>query len=200
MNNAALSESLLRQVEFLKEVEKLKLVNRKNRVFGGARFENSAEHSWHVALMAVILGQYVEEDIDLLKVIKMLLIHDLVEIDAGDTWLYSPDADAAFQEEEIAANRLFAILPLEQQTEFTALWREFQTKTTAEAKFVSAIDGVQPLLNHLVTGNPSEGVISLETGRAKKEYIRSSAPKLWKLVENLIALSVEKGLYRQKNR
>ena len=93
MTSISLPEALLKQVDFLKEVEKLKLVNRANRTLAGDRFENSAEHSWHVALMAVILSKHTQVSIDLLKVVKMLLVHDVVEIDAGDTWLYSSDCE-----------------------------------------------------------------------------------------------------------
>jgi putative hydrolase of HD superfamily len=196
MTNLMIPEGLRRQVEFLKELEKLKLVKRANRTLDSGRFENSAEHSWHVALMAVILSQHSPSNIDLLKVVKMLLIHDVVEIDAGDTWLYSPDAHVASQTEAVAAERLFGILPLPQRSEFIALWREFEARATDEAKFASSIDGIQPLLNHLMTGDPEKGTIALEKVRAKKEYIRSSAPELWGLVEMIIESSTAKGLYR----
>lgn len=196
MTKVSVPEGLLRQVEFLKEIEKLKLVNRANGTLAGNRFENSAEHSWHVALMAVILGQYSGRNIDLFKAVKMLLIHDVVEIDAGDTWLYSTDSNGTSRAEEVAAERLFGLLPPEQRSEFLALWREFEARSTDEAKFASAIDGIQPLLNHLITGNAGNEPISLEKVRARKEYIRSSAPELWGLVEMLIDSSVAKGLYR----
>ena len=186
--------SLDHQISFLREVEKLKGVNRANRTVDG-RFENSAEHSWHVALMALLLEEHASETIDMLKVVKLLLIHDLVEIDAGDTWLYESNQDSKLQAETDAANRLFSLLPNDQKEEYLNLWKEFENCNSEEARFASAIDGIQPLLNHLVTGRVEDGKIPVESVRSKKKYINEYAPKLWKLVEELIDESVSKGLY-----
>jgi len=186
--------SLIDQISFLREVEKLKGVNRANRTIDG-RFENSAEHSWHVALMALLLEEHASSTIDMLKVIKLLLIHDLVEIDAGDTWLYETNQESKLEAETKAASRLFSLLPEEQRSEYLNLWNEFESCHSEEAKFASAIDGIQPLLNHLVTGRVEDGVIPVEMVRNKKKYISEYAPKLWGLVEELIEESVSKGLY-----
>jgi putative hydrolase of HD superfamily len=191
MNTSALRE----QMSFLREVEKLKGVLRANKTVDG-RYENSAEHSWHVALMALLLEEHASSAIDMLKVIKLLLIHDLVEIDAGDTWLYEENQESKLEDETKAAIRLFSLLPENQKDEYVMLWHEFESRSTEEAKFASAIDGIQPLLNHVVTGNLEDGVIPLEKVRSKKMYISEFTPKLWDLVEELIEESVSKGLYK----
>lgn len=177
------ASSLNGQIIFLREVEKLKGVNRANRTIDG-RFENSAEHSWHVALMALLLEEHASSIIDMLKVIKLLLIHDLVEIDAGDTWLYETNQESKLEAETEAAIRLFSLLPKDQKEEYLNLWNEFESCHSEEAKFALAIDGIQPLLNHVVTGNAEDGVIPVEKVRSKKKYIREYAPKLWELVES----------------
>lgn len=181
-------------LEFVKEVEKLKSVTRGNRTLD-CRQENSAEHSWQVGLMTVMLTEYARNDIDVLKTVKMLLIYDIVEIDAGDTWLYSEDQSEKIDSEKRAADRIFNILPNEQAKEFKTLWYEFNDRRTNEAKFAAAIDGLQPLINHLVTSKASGGTIPVELVRQKKTYIKDFAPGLWYSVERLIYESVEKGLY-----
>lgn len=178
----------------MREIEKLKSVIRANKTLDG-RFENSAEHSWHVALMAILLEEYASSDLDMLKVTKLLLIHDIVEIDAGDTWLYKENQSIKQSSEASAANRLFSLLPEIQRDEYFNLWNEFENRSSEEAKFAAVIDGIQPLLNHLITGNSIDGVIPIEKVIAKKEYIKSFAPKLWPLVENLITESKHLGLY-----
>ncbi len=190
MSSIALKE----QITFLREIEKLKAVYRANKTVDG-RFENSAEHSWHVALMALVLEEHARSSLDMLKVAKLLLIHDIVEIDAGDTWLYDENQDLKLDAETKAANRLFSLLPENQKEEYINLWSEFENRSTEEAKFASVIDGIQPLLNHLITGDPNDGVIPVEKVRSKKEYIRDFAPKLWNFVEDLINESERLGLY-----
>ncbi len=188
------STALKEQITFLREIEKLKGVLRANKTVDG-RFENSAEHSWHVTLMAVMLEEHASNSLDMLKVTKLLLIHDLVEIDAGDTWLYETNQDSKRELETKAANRLFSLLPEKQKEEFLGLWNEFENRSTEEAKFASAIDGIQPLLNHLITGDAKDGVIPVKKVRSKKEYIKEFTPRLWRLVEELIVESERKGLY-----
>lgn len=185
---------LKQQIHFINEVEKLKTVSRANKTLDG-RFENSAEHSWHVALMAQVFEKYAPVDIDMYKVTKLLLIHDIVEIDAGDTWLYAEDQSHKRAIEEKAATRIFSILPGEQGDEFRALWHEFENRLSYEAKFAAAIDGINPLINHLLTGSPDDGVIPVEKVLAKKSFIKICAPTLWPLVESVIEESVEAGLY-----
>ena len=188
------STSLHRQISFLREIEKLKVIARNNKTLD-SRFENSAEHSWHVAIMALLLEEHAENSLDMLRVTKLLLIHDIVEIDVGDISIYDPDQDSKAQEEREAAHRIFSILPDTQNEEYLSLWIEFEERSTEEAKFASVVDGIQPLLNHLLTGDPQDGVIPVEHVRSKKEYIARYAPKLWNLVEELIEESKIKGLY-----
>ena len=196
--NAICKESSLFELdsafEFLSEIEKLKAITRGNKTLDG-RQENSAEHSWHVCLMAILLSDFANTEIDLLKTVKMLLIHDIVEIDAGDTWLYNEEYAEKLHSEELAADRIFDLLPKGQAVEFRGLWEEFEARQSNEAKFASAIDGLQPLLNHVVTGNALDGVISVDLVWERKDYIKEFAPKLWAKVEQLINESVAKGLY-----
>ena len=185
---------LQQQLAFLREIEKLKSVTRANRTFDG-RQENSAEHSWHVALMALILQEHAETELDMLKVVRLLLIHDLVEIEAGDTWLFAADQQDKVVRETTAAHNLYALLPAGQQSEYLALWQEFEARTTPEAQFAAAIDGIQPLLNHLLTGDPADATVTVEQVLAKKRYIQHAVPKLWEMVEQLIEESVVRKLY-----
>lgn len=190
MNTTALGQ----QIAFICEIEKLKGVTRVNKTLDG-RDENSAEHSWHVALMALLLEEHARTRLDMLKVARMLLIHDLVEIDAGDTWIFAEDQSSKLETETRAANRLFALLPEEQRDEYLNLWHEFEDRTTEEARFAAVIDGIQPLLNHLLTGSVKDGVVAATRVREKKAYIREYAPKLWDLVDDLITRSISRGLY-----
>src|SRR5688500_5940105 len=121
-----LSESLLKQIDFIKEIDKVKYIQRKTKLLNSDRNENDAEHSWHLALMAIVLAEHSNEPIDLFKVIKMVLIHDIVEIDAGDTFIYDTNkSHANTHEERLAANRIFGLLPKEQANELIAIWEEF---------------------------------------------------------------------------
>ncbi|HEY0735232.1 MAG TPA: HD domain-containing protein [Herpetosiphonaceae bacterium] len=197
-----ISDRLAQQLAFLNEVEKLKLVYRRNKTVDQARYENSAEHSWHIALMALILAEHADApNIDLFRVLKMLLIHDLVEIYAGDTWLYDLQATQIQAENEtIAARRLFELLPEDQAAELHDLWSEFVARETAEAAFAAAIDGLQPLLNHLLSGTPDdqEGVPSRGDVLRRKQYIAASSHTLWDVAQTVIEESTNRGLYRSQ--
>src|SRR5687767_10013529 len=121
-----MESDILKQVAFIKEIDKLKYIQRKTRLFQSDRHENDAEHSWHLAMMAIVLGKHSDKPVDILKVLKMVLIHDIVEIDAGDTFIYDTIKDHINSEEElIAAKRIFGILPEEQAEEFISIWQEF---------------------------------------------------------------------------
>ncbi len=146
-------ERLLQQIQFLVEIDKLKTVLRQTRLIDADRRENSAEHSWHLAVAAMVLAEHANDSIDLAKVLKMVLIHDLVEIDAGDTFCYdyAGYADKALREER-AAERIFGLLPQEQGREFRALWQEFEEWATPEARFAAALDRFMPVLHNLHTG------------------------------------------------
>ena len=140
-------ERLEKQMEFILEVDKVKKIVRQTYLSDASRKENDAEHSWHLALMAVLLKEYSNEEVDLAKVIPMVLIHDLVEIDAGDTYAYDEaGAETKRERETKAADRIFGLLPGDQGTWFRELWEEFEAYETAEAKFAHVLDNAQPLL------------------------------------------------------
>jgi len=188
-----------KQINFINEIEKLKAVKRQNLTLDNKRQENSAEHSWHLAMMAMTLLEQCESpEVNQLRVIKMLLIHDLVEIYDGDTFLYDEEARSiASQKEELALKKLVSLLPEDQANEFTKLWYEFELSETEDAKFAGSLDALQPLLNHLVTApnNYNPHNIKVEKVIQKKELIKRNTPKLWSIVEETISKSVEKGLY-----
>ena len=194
-------ERLSSQLAFLDEIEKLKVVYRRNQTVDRARFENSAEHSWHVALMALVLAEHAGRPaLDVLKVVKLLLIHDLVEIYAGDTWIY--DAQAAkdqAQREARSAQRLFGMLPADQAAAFRALWDEFEARNTPESSFAAAIDALQPLTNHLLSGaaDPAEPTPTRDEVIQRKRHIAASSPALWKAAQSIIEASARAGLYRE---
>lgn len=142
-----MDERLKKQMDFLLEADKLKFISRQTYLSDGKRKENDGEHSWHLALMAVLLSEYSNEKIDLVKVITMVLIHDIVEIDAGDTYAYDAVGNQSKREREVkAADRIFNILPQDQAEKFRQLWEEFEAYETPEAKFAHVCDNVQPLM------------------------------------------------------
>lgn len=191
---------LTQQLAFLDEIERLKVVYRRNRTLDRSRQENSAEHSWHVAMFALVLAEHGSApDLDLFKVIRMLLIHDLVEVHAGDTWIYDGAAvSGQARTEEAAAAKLFGMLPADQVTEFMSLWLEFEQRESAEAKFAASLDSLQPLSNHLLSGDPHDegprpGALEVMD---KKRHIAASSEKLWEAAQELIRESAVRGLYR----
>jgi putative hydrolase of HD superfamily len=145
-----ISETLLQQLEFIKEIDKLKYIQRQTSLFKSSRQENDAEHSWHLAMMVIVLAEYANEPIDVLRVLKMVLIHDIVEIDSGDVFYYDTQVSHANREEEyVAAQRIFGLLPRKQATDFISLWEEFETGETPDARFAKAIDRLAPMMqNH----------------------------------------------------
>lgn len=194
------STNLLRQIEFIKEVDKLKYILRKTKLLNSDRAENDAEHSWHLALMAVVLVEHANFPVDLLKVIKMLLIHDLVEIDAGDTFIYdtlkSHDNTA---EEREAAQRIFGLLPDHQANELMAIWEEFEERQTNEAKFARAMDRLEPLLQNTSNngGTWTEFGVNYEQVYTKKQVIQYGSATIWQYAEQLLNDSVEKGILKK---
>lgn len=146
-------ERLARQIEFILEIDKLKQIIRRSYLINGERRENTAEHSWHLAMLALVLAEHANEPVDLLRVLKMVLVHDIVEIDAGDTFLFDTAGglDKAVREEK-AADRLFGLLPADQASELRLLWEEFEARETAEAHFANAVDRLIPLLLNYQSG------------------------------------------------
>lgn len=196
------SDRLRAQFLFILEVEKLKQVLRRTPLLDGSRRENDAEHTWELALMAVVLAEHADEAIDLLRVLKMILIHDIVEIDAGDTFIY--DAAALTDQEareKIAADRIFGLLPPDQAADFRALWDEFEARETTEARFARAMDRLQPLLHNFFTGGGTwhtPGVTSADV-TARKSPIGASSESLWEAAQAIIAEGVERGCLKPGN-
>lgn len=188
---------LMQQLAFILEVEKLKTVLRKTPLLDRSRVENDAEHTWQLALMAMVLSEHSRETVDLLRVIKMLLVRDIVEIDAGDTFAYDHVARTTQAERELkAAERIFAILPADQAVEFRALWDEFELKATAEARFANAMDRLQPTLHNFFTEGgtwKTPGVTSDDVER-RTAPIAISSDVLGKLCKELIESAVEQGI------
>ena len=190
-------EPLDGQIRFVLEADRLKTVLRQSPISDGSRRENSAEHSWHLALMAVVLAGHAPPGTDLGRVGAMLVLHDLVEIDAGDLFLYS-GADALARQEEAeraAADRIFAILPAPQAAEVRGLWEEFEERRTPEARFARALDRLQPmLLNMLNDGGTwmSHGV-PLERVLASVNLIEEGSASLGAYARTMIATAVERG-------
>lgn len=195
-----LNENLLRQINFIKEIDKVKYIQRKTKLFNSDRNENDAEHSWHLAVMAIVLAEHSNEDIDVLKVVKMVLIHDIVEIDAGDTFIYDTQKDHSNTDEErLAANRIFGLLPKEQAEELIAVWEEFEAGETKEAKFAKAMDRLEPLLQNTSNegGTWNEFGVGYNKVYEKKKVIDNGSNTIWHFAEKLINDSVEKGILKK---
>ena len=185
------------QINFLKEVDKLKNIIRRNYLCDGNRFENTAEHSWHLALMVMTLAEHANNEIDTLKTILMLLIHDLVEIDAGDTYCYDSTAnETKAKREEEAANRIFSLLPLDQQQVYHQLWREFEERETPESQFANAVDRLMPLIQNVETGGKTwqKNHISESQVLERNLPINDGSAVLWNYAKFLIKSSVTKGI------
>ncbi len=196
-----MQERLLQQIKFITEIDKLKQVFRQNIVIGTKRNENDAEHSWHLAVMAMIFSEYsIEKNIDIFKVIKMLLIHDLVEIDAGDTFCYDEKGyEDKDEREQKAAQRLFNILPFDQAHEFYKLWQEFEKLRTPESRFAACLDRLQPLiLNYNTHGHTwkKPGVTS-EKVLKRNGLLKENAPELWKYMIEVIEDAITKGYLKR---
>lgn len=175
--------TLDRQLAFLREIDRLKSIVRLSPLIDRSRRENSAEHSWHLAMYALVLAEHAAEPVDVQRVVKMLLIHDIVEIDAGDVPFHVPETHAGQGERErLAAERLFGLLPDDQATEFRALWDEFEAAASAEARFAKALDRFQPMLHNAATdgGTWVECQVTLEQVEARcRPPIERGAPVLW---------------------
>ncbi len=184
-----------KQLDFIFEVDKVKSIFRKTKLFNGSRFENDAEHSWTICLMAFLLKEYSNFPIDIEKVVFMLIIHDIVEIYANDTFLYSVERDMAHNKEELAAKRIFGMLDLDQSKKFLDIWYEFEERKTNEAKFASVFDRIEPILQNYKT----EGITWKKHGIRKSQvieknkHIEEGSKEIWGFVLKLINMCVEKG-------
>ncbi|SLM61812.1 MULTISPECIES: HD domain-containing protein [Dickeya] len=183
-------------VQFLMEIDKLKSVQRRSKVIGTDRQEDSAEHSWHFAVAVMSLTPYAAPDIDITRVLKMALIHDIVEIDAGDVLVYDLKArEAIQQQEQAAAIRIFGLLPQPQHDQFLALWHEYEAGETAEARFALMIDRVMPVLMNLHNGGQSwvEHGIRLEQVLSRNAFIGDINPALWGYLQQHLEEAQAKG-------
>ena len=167
-----MNDRLKKQIDFFLELDKMKNLYRQTYVLHEDRKENDAEHSWHIAVTALLLSEYANKEIDINKTVKMLLIHDVVEIDAGDTYCYDADGNSTKAErEEKAAQRIFGLLPDDQKKEYYSLWREFEDSATNEARFAAVMDRIQPLLMNYT----KEGISWKEHGIAKEQVLGRNA-------------------------
>lgn len=199
MNNSTRDRSparLAQQIQFIVEIDKLKGILRQTLLTDRSRRENSAEHSWHIAFMAILLAEYAPVPVDVLRVVKMLLIHDLVEIDAGDTFCYDLQHNQSKAERETqAADRLFGLLPADQAIELRSLWEEFEAQSTPEAQFAASLDRLQPMLNNYHTEGGTWKLHNITRDRVlhRAAPIAAGAPPLWDFVQQLIDDSVAAG-------
>lgn len=191
-----MKERLEKQINFILELDKMKNLYRQTYVLHEDRKENDAEHSWHIAIMAILLSEYANSDIDSAKVIKMLLLHDIIEIDAGDTYCYDSVGNSTKAErEEKAAQRIFGLLPEDQCTEFYSLWHEFEDSVTKEARFAAVLDRLQPLMLNYTKGGISwqEHGIHKEQVLKRNENYFSEADELAELIKSVINDAEKKG-------
>ena len=184
------------QMKFILEIDKVKNVFRQTYLADGNRKGNDAEHSWHMAIMAFLLKEYAQEEVDIMRVVLMVLIHDLVEIDAGDTYAYDLDGLQTKREREVkAAERIFGLLPKDQEEQFRELWDEFEAYESAEAKYAHMLDNFQPLmLNDALDGK------SWKEHKVKKSQIYSrnaktmeGSEKIWEYMKDLVQKNIDRG-------
>lgn len=189
-------ERLERQIAFILEIDKLKSVLRRSYLLNETRHENTAEHSWHLSVMALVLAEHASVEVNTLQVLKMLLVHDIVEIDSGDTYIYDAagnDTKAAREQE--AARRIFGLLTPDQDAEITQLWQEFEARETPEAKFAAALDRLMPLLHNYHTQGRSwreHGITEVQVLRLNS-HMAGGSQTLWEYAEALIHEAAAKG-------
>lgn len=191
-----MDERLKRQLTFALEIDKAKNIFRQTHLSGKGRNENDAEHSWHLALMAYLLREYANEEVDITKVMLMCLIHDIVEIDAGDTYAYDTEGlQTQKAREDAAKERIFSILPEEQKTELIAIFDEFEQYQTPEAKFAHAMDNLQPLiLNHSNDGGDwKEHDVTAENVYKRQSKTALGSEKLFEVTDQILQENIRKG-------
>jgi putative hydrolase of HD superfamily len=191
------SDRFEKQIGFIVEMDKLKRILRQTILTDHSRQETSAEHSWHLGVMALVLSEYAETGVDLLRVLKMVLVHDLVEIDAGDTYCYDRvETQDQVEREKKAADRLFGLLPEDQAGELRGLWEEFEARKTPEARFAAALDRLQPILQNYHTQGEmwKKNSISSRQVVRRNQPIEDGSPLLWDYVLHLLDDAVKKGM------
>jgi len=195
-DGSMIDERLNKDIQFILELDKMKSILRQTTLMDGSRRENDAEHSWHISVMAMVLSEYANEKIDLCKVIKMLLIHDLVEIYAGDTFCYDMEGNKSKKERELeAADKIFGMLDEDKGRELRSLWDEFEEMKTNEAVFAAAMDRMEPLFSNYYSdgGTWKKFNISKEQVYKRIEPIKYASDELWQFVVNMIEDAIKKG-------
>ncbi len=193
------NEKIQNQIKFAITIDEMKNIFRRNLLADGSRRENDAEHSWHLAMLAMILEEYSAEKVDIERVLKIALIHDLIEVYAGDTFAYDAKGNEDKHEREIqAAEKLFGMLDPVQGREIREFWDEFEAMETAESKYANAIDRIQPLiLNYLTDGHTWKmGDVTSDKIYKRMDIIRTATPELWHIVEGIINTSIKAGILK----
>ena len=194
------NERIRKQFEFLQEIDKEKTIFRQTYIADASRKENDAEHSWHLAMMVLIMSEYANEEIDVLHTMSMVLIHDLIEIDAGDTYAYDSAGNTTKRERELkAADRLFNMLPADQAEKIRALWDEFEEGVTPEARFANSLDKIQPLMLNNASGGKSweEHAVHLSQVLGRNERTPDGSRGMWDYArENFIEPNIGKTLQK----
>jgi len=192
-----MNQRLMKQLQFIVEIDKLKSVCRQSYITDRSRHENDAEHTWHLTAMAILLLEHADNrQLDMIRVLKMLIVHDLVEIDAGDTFAYDERGhEDKYEREKAAARRIFGLLPDDQRQELIALWEEFEARETPEAQYAAAMDRLQPLLQNFHTEGKSwrEHGVTSDKVLARNRHIGDISRELWEYVQALVAKSVDRG-------
>lgn len=185
-----------KQIQFIMELDKIKKIGRQTYLSDASRKENDAEHSWHLALMAFVLADYSNEPIDVLKTMKMVLLHDVIEIDAGDTYAYDTEANKTKRDRELkAADRIFGLLPEAQKSEYRGLWDEFEAMETPESKFANMLDKVQPLLLNDASGGKSwaEHGVQISQVLKRDERVHEGSEEIWAYAKSILDKNVKNG-------
>lgn len=200
--NCELKERLDKQFDFLREIDKEKFIGRQTYLSDGVRKENDAEHAWHMAIMTILLSEYANEKIDVLKTITMLLIHDLVEIDAGDTYAYDEEGKKTQAEREArAAERIYGLLPEDQGRKLHELWLEFEAQETPEAKFARTMDNIQPMMLNAATDGKAwlEHGVKLSQILGRNAHTAEGSKELWNYArEHFIEPNLQSGHIREE--
>ncbi len=194
-----MDDRLRKQLDFLLEIDKEKEIYRQTHILGGSRRENDAEHAWHMAIMAFVLQEYANEPVDVLRVMKMVLMHDLVEIYAGDTYAYDETGKESQRERELAAaDKIFGMLPEDQEQEFRAIWEEFEEKKSPEAKFARMLDNYQPLsLNNANQGGDWRAHnVARSQVEKRNEISKEGSQLMGQVIADIIEENVRKGNLR----
>ena len=195
-----INERLLSQLAFIHEIDKLKYIQRKTRLFNSERSENDAEHSWHLAMMTIVLAEHSNVKVDVLKVMKMVLIHDIVEIDAGDIFIYDTKRNHTNTEaERLAAQRIFGLLPKDQAEEMIALWEEFEACETDDAKFAKSMDRFEPFLQNVSNGGGTWKEYNIEYSKVynTQVVIKDGSNAIWNFAKPILEQTMQNGFLKK---